>query len=60
MSGAICGGVVSQSKAMKDPYAYMMAFVMPDIQYKKYVRLIKNNKRVEVNKLFDKYAMSQI
>lgn len=60
MSGAICGGVVSESMVRKDSNAYLMAFVMPDEQFSEYIKLIKTNKREEAKKLFDKYAMSQI
>jgi len=30
MAGAICGGVVSQSKLNKNPMGHLMAFVMLD------------------------------
>ena len=60
MGGAICGGVVSQSQFLKDPDAYMMAFVMPDKQCKQYYTLKTQGKNKEADKLFRKYAISQI
>jgi len=64
MSGAICGGIISSStlkKAMKkDVYACMMAFVMPDKQYNKFIGYKKQGKEKEAKKLFDRYAISQI
>lgn len=36
-SGAICGGVISESKYQSDPWAYMMATILPDDKYKKYI-----------------------
>lgn len=64
MSGAICGGVISQSQLKigmkKDVYFGMMAFVMPDKQFKKYVVFKKQRKDKDASKLFDKYAVSQI
>ena len=60
MGSAICGGIVSQSKFKKDPMAYMMAFIMPDEQYDKYMELKKQNKTKEASMLFKKYAVSVI
>lgn len=56
-SGAICGGVISQSKFDSDPWAYMMAWVMPDDKYKKY---INEKDRKKQQKIFEKYARSVI
>ena len=52
MSGAICGGVMSQTqmkKGMKKYGAYfgMMSFVMPDKQYNKYISYKKQGKDKE-------------
>ena len=59
--GAICGGVISLSMAKKDTEgAYLMAFVLPDKQYVRYIALKKQNKEKEAHKLFEKYARSQI
>jgi len=55
ISGAICGGVISESKFQSNPWAYMMAFVMPDKWFKKYVAT-KDKKARE--QLFNKYARS--
>jgi len=60
MAGAICGGVIPLSKFTKDPYAYMMAFVMPDEHYDKYIELKKAGKAKEATAIFDKYARSNI
>ena len=60
MGGAICGGVISKSKFMKDPDAYMMAFVMPDNWHDKWIKCIKQGKDKEAKRLFQKYAISQI
>ena len=65
MDGAICGGVISESQLMKDikkygAYADMMAYVMPDKQYKRYFTYKRQGKEKEAKKIFDKYAMSQI
>ena len=64
MGSAICGGVISQSqlyKGMKkNVYFGMMAFVMPDKQYKQYFALKKQGKDKEASKLFKKYAIGQI
>ena len=62
---SICGGVMSHSHLMKGMKKYgiyygMMAFVMPDKQFKEYAKLRKVNKEKEAEKLFDRYAVSQI
>lgn len=63
-SGAICGGVISLSQHMKNLknniWADMMAYVMPDLQYKKYIALIKQGKDKKADEIFYKYAHSQI
>ena len=47
-------------ETMKDPDAYMMAFVLPDKYYKKYVSLLKMKKWKDADLLVDKYGWSQI
>ena len=64
-SGAICGGVMSFSmmnKGMKKYGAYfgMMSFVMADKHYKRWIKYKKQGKKKEANKIFDRYALSQI
>lgn len=59
MSGAICGGVISMSMLMRDikkygAYADMMAYVMPDKQYARFITLKKANKGKEAQKVFDR------
>ena len=64
MSNAICGGVISLSQHLKnmkkDIWADAMAFVMPDKQYIKFIAFKKQNKEKEAQKIFDRYAISQI
>ncbi len=65
MSGAICGGVMSESQMMKGmrkhgAYFGMMSFVMPDKYYKKFIALKKHNEDKDAQKIFDRYAISQI
>lgn len=65
MSGAICGGVMSESmmkKGMRKYGAYygMMTFVMRDTQYKRWVKYKKAGKEKEAKKVFDRYAISSI
>lgn len=60
----MCGGVISESqnrRAMKiDIWATAMCYVMPDVQYKKYVAAKKLGKDKEADELFKKYARSQV
>jgi hypothetical protein len=58
--GSICGGVIPDSIFNKDPWAYMMAYTMPDKIYKKYALLVKSGKEKEAKILFDKHAYSHI
>ena len=58
--GAICGGVISESKFKSNPWAFMMAYTMPDIKFNQYVVYKKLGKEKEAQKLFDKYAYSHI
>jgi hypothetical protein len=56
-TGSMCGGVISQSTFDSNPWAYMMAYVMPDDKFELY----KNEKdEKKSNKLFDKFAKSMI
>jgi len=59
-NGAICGGVVKESEFMKDPMAYMMAYVMPDDKFVEYASLKDSYKDKEAKKLFDEFAWSAI
>lgn len=56
-SGAICGGVVSQSVFNRDPWGHMMAYIMEDKQYAKYVAEKDDKKREQ---MFEKFARSAI
>lgn len=63
--GAICGGVISMSQQKKDMKKYgmwanAMSFVMPDKQYKRYIKYLHAGNKKMSNKIFDRYAMSQI
>lgn len=58
--GAICGGVINQSLFDSDPWAYMMAWILPDKQFEKYKKLKEANKDKEAEKVFEKYAWSAI
>lgn len=55
--GGVCGGVVSQSTFDSEPWAYLMAYVMPDKWFEKYAKE-KDEKKAKL--LFDKYAKSMI
>lgn len=62
---AICGGVISVSKSIRDMkrhgvWANAMAFVMPDKQFDKYQKLKQQGKHAEAERLFDKYAVSGV
>jgi len=59
-SGAICGGCIPDSMFVKNPWAYMMAWTMPDKRYKKYAELKKSGQEKEATKYFEKYAHSHI
>lgn len=56
----ICGGVISQSLFDSDPWAYMMAWVMPDKQFEKYKILKEAGSDKEAEKVFNEYATSMI
>jgi len=62
---SICGGVISESQRRKmmkkhGVWATMMAYVMPDDKYKKYIAFKKRGENKKATILFDKYARSQI
>lgn len=64
-SGAICGGVISESKQKADckkygVWANAMSYVMPDKEFKKYKALKEAHKDKEAKKLFDEHAWSMI
>lgn len=59
-TGAMCGGVVKQSEFFKDPMRYMMAYILPDKQFAKYVKLKNAGKDKEAKQIFDKHARSAI
>lgn len=58
--GAMCGGVVSQSTFDSDPWAYMMAFVMPDDRFEQYKICKREKDEKKAKELFDKFAVSMI
>ena len=63
--GSTCGGVISQSmdREMTKKYgvhATMMYYILPDIQYKKYISLKKLGKGKEANKIFEQFRHSII
>lgn len=60
MKGAICGGVISESKFNEDPMAYMMALVLPDEWHEKYMKLIEEDKIKEAREIIERYARSMI
>lgn len=65
MDSALCGGVISKSQLFKGMekhgvYFGMMAFVMQDKWYDKYIKLLEEGKKSQAKKIFDKHAMSQI
>lgn len=57
---AICGGVVSETLFFSDPWAYMMAYRMPDKEFKQYQAAVKKGDKKEADRLFKKYAVSAI
>ena len=63
ISGAICGGVMSDTEWHKDPWANMMAFRMPDDKFEIYKKL-KSSKgssdQKSAKEWFKKYAISAI
>lgn len=59
-AGAICGGVVSQSLFDSDPWAYMMAYVMPDKAFKEYAKAKRAGMVKRAEQLFDQFARSVI
>jgi len=57
---AICGGIVKESEFLKEPIGYMMALVLPDEYFDKYIRLLKEGKRKDANKIIKEHAWSPI
>ena len=62
---SICGGIIALSQVIKNLksgniWADMMAYVMPDNQYHRYIKLKKEHKDKEATKVSEKYARSQI
>jgi hypothetical protein len=60
MSGAICGGVISQSLFDSNPGAYMMSYYLPDKQFERYKKAKENGDNKKANQIFDKYSYSAI
>jgi len=60
--GAICGGVISESelKRAKDIMGYCMCLILPDKKFRKYKKLLRENKRKEAGEIVKKYAWSLI
>lgn len=64
-AGSICGGVISNSKFVKEMKKYgiwvdMMAYILPDKQYDKWVSYKKLGKDKQADKIFERYSYSQI
>lgn len=59
-NGAVCGGVVKQSEFEKDPWGYMMAYIMPDDKFEQYKSLKEAGDRKAASKFFDEHARSAI
>lgn len=65
MCGSICGGVISRSQCEKEikkygVWANAMAFVMPDKHFKRYLTFKKSGKEKQAQKVFKRWAISQI
>ena len=58
--GAMCGGVISETLMFSDPWAYMMAYYLPDEQFALYKKAKEARNNKEASKIFDKYARSMI
>ena len=52
---SLCGGVISQSME-REGWFGMVAFVLPDRHYGKYIHYKICGKNKEAEKIFDKYA----
>lgn len=64
-SGAICGGVISQTMNRKNMKKYgvwadAMSYVLPDAEYNYYVSLKKQCRNKEATEIFEKFAHGQI
>ena len=58
--GSMCGGVISESLMMSDPWAYMMAYYLPDEHFKTYKELKEKGWDKHAKVIFDKFAKSMI
>ena len=63
--GFLCGGVISETSHQKNIKRYgvwadTMSYIMPDKQYKKYIKYHKLGREKEVNELLRRFAISQI
>jgi len=56
----ICGGVVSMSKFLSDPMAYLMCIILEDKDYEEFVKLINEGRDKEARKLVRERGMSAI
>lgn len=59
---SVCGGVISKSTFLSDPWAYMMAWVMEDKDFEAYKKLVDAGwqKEKERSKFFKQHAVSMI
>jgi hypothetical protein len=62
---AICGGVISITMHKKNVKAHgiwadTMSYILPDDKYKLFLKFKKQGKEKEANKIFNKFAVSQI
>lgn len=65
MSSAICGGVISYTMHKKNikkfgGYSDTMSYILPDKHYKRLIDYKKQGREKEADKIFNKYAISQI
>jgi hypothetical protein len=58
--GAMCGGVINETMFNSNPMAYMMSYIMPDKEFKEYVKLKNEGEDKSAKELFDKTAWSAI
>lgn len=63
--GAICGGVINETKDREDEKKYgawanAMCYVLPDKWFKKYVALKNAGEHKKASQLVDKYGWSKI
>ena len=65
MGGAICGGVIRESdwkKAVEkgEFYGFMMCRILPNEYYEKYIKLLRQRKYKEANKILREHSYSII